>query len=406
MEPFNGQSFYGQLQSLLQNKASGRFIAQILKVMVEHDPAPIRRFVTAAFPRFGPWRANSVVTATCEEPYRAPGGVRGRRDLTIVVDDIHRVHFEIKFDDDLIEAEQGDQRQLKNELRACEQEGALLIVLTKNPLRRVDHDLLRRGHGVAVHRYFSELADALKQGSALPRTLLLEYLSGQGLILNHVHSAQLYLLLHRLLKPWSGAGKVAIADLRGAPEQLSTLMRNLSLIANDIRPNMHACSTRQRTTTIDMWMEPLFARRDVAMLVKNAQTDAVSPDGDARRGGSISVLAQHALGTSRNHLYITYGVRMSVAPGKDRRIQWVSFARVSGSEINRNWEKNDEWPYVEVTTLSARLFGAKREPDKGKFVHHFAGLIVRAIDKTQQRELVDSLGYRKQLQRTRLALGG
>ncbi len=399
-------SFFGQLQSLLENKSSGRFLAQLLKVMVEHDPYPIKAFLRHTFP--GPIKGfprllmTSKLTAECEAPLHGVDG-SGRMDVTIFANQVPYVRIEIKFDDKLSEQESGDQLQLKKYINWCQQEPCHLLILTKNPLNQTDYELVEKNRPRVEHRFHADIGQFLEQAKSLPSKLLLDYLRDKGLVMNKINIPLLYSLLHRFLNPWNGAGKVATSRLREAPAQLTALLQNMALLADDITPKINrGPAAKNHRATIDFSVSPYYATSGVKSVLKNNPTDEeVAIESRYRRGGVVWVSARHSLGTARNWLNIDYGFWIEVKSSKGKDLEFGQYASIGGMEIRKNRSKNADESEVTVEGRgNISKLVADMENKKGELVKRFGGLLAKALEKEQKLGLVTTSSYKKKLSKT------
>lgn len=403
-------SFFGQIQSLLLNKASGRYLSQLIRVVVEHDPDPMRRYLRDVFPDrldgFVDPPARAKISAECEESLYSKKGDVGRMDVTVRVNGRPYVRIEIKYDDRPVEKEIGDQLQLKKYISWCKHESCRLLILTKNPLSTADRILLAKHSSFVAHKFHASLGPFLAQSEKLPSVLLLDYLQDKGLVMNKVDTKLLYSLLHRLLN--HGGAKVSTAELRDAPAQLSSLMHNMALIADDISPKIcKGKGAKNRKPTIDFGIEPWYTLKGLrATIEANSKKESACLGSRYRDGGYAWVSARHTLDAPSNYLQISYGFAIYPVSNRARKLQINQYASIWGTEITKGKAKlkgGAEDISVEDPRSCVKLV-QDMESTKGELVASFQTLIAKAILTEQELNLVTIKANKIKLQKTRMML--
>ncbi|HJW75886.1 MAG TPA: hypothetical protein VJ787_09485 [Thermoleophilia bacterium] len=397
-------SFFGSLQRLFKNNADGRFLAQILGVLAEHDPEPLRRFIVGAFAD-NPvkWPKGSMVTANSEGFFRTPNA-KGRWDLEIVINGAERVRIEVKFDDSLTPG------QLKKELEAGTKNGSHFLLLTRDPISSDEREALNKGGTRAAHKFFVDLAlflsDDTRDGRGRPSELFLDYLKERGLIMEPVDVDALERFVYRMFLPWKGSKRNQTQALVDGPEQLTALGRNLALVAADLHPYISRAATKQTSASIDIWQTPYFTlkglRREIGAAEEN-RDEELNPE--QRAGGYFSVTASHSLGHARNFLYLKYGFSLEAwKPGaKDFRVK--TYAMIEGTEVTRNKVKNEgsRWVFSEEKSVTTKQL-QQMDGYKPFFIKRFAEHALDVIRKTTTRRLVTSREFKSYLVETSRAL--
>ncbi len=391
-------TLYGSLQALMRERNGGRYLAQLLKITIEEDPAPFRRFLSdvmkASKLRLA-LRPRSALRAECETAERSPtSGEMGRADLSISIDGVPLVHVEIKYDDTLVQKERGDLHQLAKYIDTCKRQRRFLLVLTKTPLR--SHEQARiDATSFAAHRSMADLGPFLERSGGAASRMLYDYLREKGLVMNPIQPELLYLFFHRMFNSWGGASKVGTRGLQNAPAQFSSLLLNMALIADDITPYIKRTSARNRAPAIDF--NPVFrlARKSVERSLGDEGDGDVDFDSKAKRGGTVYVYARHNLGDARNTLSLVYGLEIIVAPRREHDLVARPFAELWGAEIARALGDGDEGPCLRARSGSNMWKHFSRmESSKPRFVTAFLGEARRVLAEEQSRRIVKSKALR------------
>jgi hypothetical protein len=338
------EDFFSRIQGYFDERYGGRYLSVILKECLREDPSLVKSI-------FGPFLLpSSEYTVSLEFNF---SGRHGTRFADLAIIDSQRrplALIEVKHHD---EKQPRNHAQLRDYLAYCKATRASFLLLTCRPPSQEDLEAIRAAGKHCRHMLwaglYSLLAEKTIASPVVP--LLRDYLQEVANVFRadiEEDALTLYMIKSLSLQHNHGLGKYAkLARNRidRAPETLTTIVRNVSVVADDFYQQVGHLHF-SRVPAVDFSLSP-YLSTGMRSPVEVADTEIGklhSIKNQAKVGGDLSVWAQSRFKLKSNDwLYLSIGyfavldARKGVLKPKGSPLQHYGFAEVTNYGQSVAW---------------------------------------------------------------------
>ena len=395
-------SLFSRIQTWFKDDHDGRWLGVILAEIGRQCPQAIDDLLHGAFG----WtkRSHPHLVLEPEWSFHVGGSLR-RADLAVFNDSLDGLPIaliEIKYHDkllpetDLTRAQEVDYLAWKN---AKEGEGRECLVLSRATLAIDGLSAMTWTEAARVLRKSSHNSDLVKA--------LVEHLKEEGIVMQQIEPRALIGFIKRLVCPINGNGRLA-GNLTG-PQEFAKLLQNVKLLSNRFN-GLFKDAWERGGRADDLPSEAKQSGSKVALVdfeisgrLKGPRERMVdeadgSINSHARAGGSVYVVARHALGNGKGWLRIGYGIWLDVdgssSHEKGKHPKTGVYAWANCAEFEGDWiESEHKLSSFDLITVKAEDSMDKLEVHVRKQLHKvIVELLERAKSLTpKQRKAAELL---------------
>jgi hypothetical protein len=224
-----------------------------------------------------------------------------------------------------------------------------------------------------------------------------DFLRDKGLIMQEIDKDLLYKFFHRLVNPWSGAGKIqALSFAQGGAGNFQQLLNNMSVVSNSMA---RVLSSSNRKPNIDFSIEPKIKTNNKKLREAVEAKENYDVPYKDRVGGRVWVFATSTLYNNNdsgggNWLSIQYGYFFEVTPNSAKDINSYLYAQVSSKTLDMLDENDFRFTSSEIESKDL----AKQLANKGSTEKKFLALIGTVASEVIGSDQLSNKNHIKALQ--------
>jgi len=359
-------------QEKLRSRNSGRFIQLVLLELAKREPKTFEKIIREKISGI------PLGSFVVQREYSCDSIDQRFADLAILSKGSSEplVLIEIKYDDTFIRQNVNQKSdQLTSYINECKKKHCALLILSKDILSTKDVKTIEKARNAGLkicNSLLGEFGEQFKNSAkSTIAHMFYDFLKDKGLIMQKIDKDMLYKFFHRLVNPWSGAGKIqALSFAQGGAGNFQQLLNNMSVVSNSMA---RVLSSSNRKPNIDFSIIPTIKTNSKKLreaVEAKENYDVLYQD---RVGGSVWVFATSTLYNNNdngggNWLNIQYGYCFTVTANSSKDIDSFLYAQVSSKTLNVLDEDGFRFTSSELkgNKLSEQL--ANKGSTEGKFL--------------------------------------